>query len=307
MEARANLELKNPAAALADFQLLLNLANRSDRPSNAIAYLVGHAMVSNAIDTVRFGLERRAWPAAALETIQRSLSEVSLPPKLATGLRGERVFFLDSLSTMSAQELYESLNGSGATDPKRSPSLLGSTIWYLRPTGWILEDRVAYSNALQPVIEWLECTPPFRPEKIPSPEETIQKLEDEPLSSLRTPLARSSLAAILRATRVSIYNQARIEESLIACSIERYRLAYGSLPVSLESLVSAFASKLPGDPIYGSPFHYRVTGLDSYLLYSVGWNGIDDGGSEKRPTIRSLEKGEDWVWKMESPGKEKPL
>ena len=43
------------------------------------------------------------------------------------------------------------------------------------------------------------------------------------------------------------------------------------------------------DLITGEPLHYHRTGPDTFKLYAVGWDGIDDGGTI--PT--------DWVWTTE--------
>ncbi len=45
----------------------------------------------------------------------------------------------------------------------------------------------------------------------------------------------------------------------------------------LASLVPEYLSAVPQDPYGDGPLIYRRTG-DSYLIYSVGGNGTDDGG-----------------------------
>ena len=67
--------------------------------------------------------------------------------------------------------------------------------------------------------------------------------------------------------------QTYVNGGLIACEIERYKLAHGKLPATLEEL---HMTGLPHDVINGQPLHYRVIGDDNYLLYSVGWNETDE-------------------------------
>jgi len=66
----------------------------------------------------------------------------------------------------------------------------------------------------------------------------------------------------------------------------------------LDRLVPEFIAKLPPDIITGEPLKYqRANG--EYTLYSVGWNGTDDGGSvsPKQPgEIVDLADG-DWAWR----------
>lgn len=81
----------------------------------------------------------------------------------------------------------------------------------------------------------------------------------------------------------------------MACEIERYRLAHGALPGTLEELHMA---DLPHDIISGGPLHYRVTAGD-YTLYSVGWNETDDGGLIALKLNGVTDPGEgDWVWTL---------
>lgn len=62
-----------------------------------------------------------------------------------------------------------------------------------------------------------------------------------------------------------------------------------------------FASQLPHDIFDGRPLRYRRTDDGKYLLYSIGWNSKDDGGTMEQPKDAqskanwSAEKG-DWVW-----------
>ena len=70
-----------------------------------------------------------------------------------------------------------------------------------------------------------------------------------------------------------------IVRTLIA--IHRARAASGSWPASLESLVPQYLANVPLDAFDGAPLRYRpATGEnDLPLLYSVGVDGVDQGGS----------------------------
>jgi hypothetical protein len=62
-----------------------------------------------------------------------------------------------------------------------------------------------------------------------------------------------------------------------AIAVERYAVAHGSRPRSLELLVPAFLASVPIDPYSGEPVLYRIT-PEEYVISSVGVNGVDDGG-----------------------------
>jgi hypothetical protein len=82
--------------------------------------------------------------------------------------------------------------------------------------------------------------------------------------------AQEGLPGLLRA-------ETMVNEGQIACALERYRLAHGAYPETLEALVPQFMERAPHNIINGQALKYRREG-GGFLLYSVGWNGTDDGG-----------------------------
>lgn len=63
-----------------------------------------------------------------------------------------------------------------------------------------------------------------------------------------------------------------------AISVERFRKTNGGLPASLEQLRLADGSPLPPDPMTGAPLRLTADGAN-YVIYSIGSDGKDDGGS----------------------------
>ena len=74
-------------------------------------------------------------------------------------------------------------------------------------------------------------------------------------------------------------------------------MAHGQYPESLDMLITQYIEKLPHDVIGGGPMIYRRVSEGEFLLYSVGWNGKDDGGvaAFKTDGTVDMENG-DWVW-----------
>jgi hypothetical protein len=65
---------------------------------------------------------------------------------------------------------------------------------------------------------------------------------------------------------------------ITALAIERYRADHdGNPPDALSTLVPAYLSAVPHDPFTTGPLTFRKTG-DSYVVYSVDLNRVDDGG-----------------------------
>jgi hypothetical protein len=81
---------------------------------------------------------------------------------------------------------------------------------------------------------------------------------------------------------------------VLACALERHRLANGNYPEALAALTPRFASQLPNDVVTGKPAVYRQSSDGRFQLYSVGWDGKDDGGTPGK--LPFDEKDGDWVW-----------
>jgi len=88
-----------------------------------------------------------------------------------------------------------------------------------------------------------------------------------------------------------------------AIALKRYQLKHGNYPADLNSLVPEFLPAVPLDPVDGQPLRYRHNADKTFLLYSVGENGVDDGGNPAlEPGVTSSSfawqnpHALDWVW-----------
>ena len=85
---------------------------------------------------------------------------------------------------------------------------------------------------------------------------------------------------------------ARIRLLTVELALRCYRSEEGPVPVDLKNLIPKHLKLLPADPFSGQPLVYRAQGTN-WLLYSVGPDGVDDGGvSVGRPVPGSVPKGD---------------
>ena len=70
-------------------------------------------------------------------------------------------------------------------------------------------------------------------------------------------------------------------------ALREYRRVHGAYPDALDALVPDFLPRLPLDYVDRQPLRY-VRMDDDYLLYSIGKDGRDDGGSHT--------PGNRWWW-----------
>jgi hypothetical protein len=85
-----------------------------------------------------------------------------------------------------------------------------------------------------------------------------------------------------------------LEKQLTATAIalKRYELREGKYPSALSRLVPEFLQALPRDLVDGQPLRYRLNADGTFLLYSIGENGRDDGGD---PAVEHFTRYSDWL------------
>jgi hypothetical protein len=88
-----------------------------------------------------------------------------------------------------------------------------------------------------------------------------------------------------------------------ALALKRYQLQHGNWPEKLAALSPEFLPTVPLDPVDGRPLRYRRNDDGTFVLYSIGENGVDDGGdvTPVRTTYSSTGgwywlRASDWVW-----------
>jgi len=104
--------------------------------------------------------------------------------------------------------------------------------------------------------------------------------------------------AISKAVEKFAAAQSQTDLALVACALERHRLAHGGYPDTLEELAPQYIAKLPHDVINGQPLHYRRTPDGLFVLYSLSWNEKDHGGQVALTKSGAIDrKNSDWVWR----------
>jgi hypothetical protein len=83
------------------------------------------------------------------------------------------------------------------------------------------------------------------------------------------------------------FTQNALNQAVIACALERYGIATGSYPETLNQLIPAYLNRVPSDIVCGRPMIYERTDEGRYLLRSVGPNEQND---------RKTTSSDDWLW-----------
>ena len=121
-------------------------------------------------------------------------------------------------------------------------------------------------------------------------------------------MSARSLAVLSKVTWRSA--RAETERSLVLCAIalKRYSLRYGKPAPDLNALVPEFLAAVPLDYMDGKPMKYRLKPDGTWVLYSVGYDGVDNGGdaslSDPGKGSRNIWAGKDVVWPVAASAEE---
>jgi hypothetical protein len=109
------------------------------------------------------------------------------------------------------------------------------------------------------------------------------------------PLARALCVPCVKCAEPWLRDQVSMRCMITLLAVERYRLAHGRWPEKLADLVPAYLSKVPIDVYDRAPLRYRAFS-EGVMVYSVGMDGIDDGGNLER--IHPKLPGTDWGYRL---------
>lgn len=279
--AKCELLLDEPQKAWRDLTLLLDFGRLvPDKPTgkpmafHSYAIWAKRSIVMRGADIIHRGLESHSWKEAQLEAIEERLKDIDF-----IGLEAESWKGVRSLETTSSLEFVRQVGAAEDrfTDPWQRAKEPVNLFFGLGPRGWTYLWLVHLGNGFQRAAEVLGG---IRGVMIPTQLEHVMG---------RFP-GRDGLPLLA-------YDQVIVDETRIACALERYHFLHSEYPESLDSLAPQLREKVPRDLIGGQPLKYRRTNDERFSLYSIGWNESDDGGQSAAGVslVDNLKSG-DWVW-----------
>jgi hypothetical protein len=254
----AELQSGQSDKALEDVKLTLRLAESIHTEPFLISHLVRIAIVQTALQPVWEGLAGQKWSDAQLVEFDRELAKVDFLADYHLSMRGEMVLlqggFFDYLRR-HPEQLSSLGAGSNSDAPNPGPFAL-----HLIPSGWF------YQNQLRCVRPTMELYLPLADvnQRTISPAATRRadaavQAGTKHITPYNVVVDKMLLLVLGNAPRKFAGGQSSVDLARVAIALERYRLAHGEYPKSLDALVPQFITKLPHDIINGQPLHYRRT------------------------------------------------
>ena len=289
--ASARLLLGESQDAWRDLSLMRDLCRllRSDKPTTLVAGMIEVAVTGLYLQVIQDGLRLGAWREPELAAIQRQLAEIRLLGMLAAALDRERVAVSELIENSTPAERAKIFGSRSRNfwDKVTDPDTLHFE-W--APRGWLYQNMVVVDLLEEKMTTAIDGTNGIvRPREMESAMGAAVKSFAH--FGPYTFFAKRATPNFVRATQTTARNQALVNEAMVACGLERFRLARGFYPQAIEELSPDFVKQLPRDVVNGEPLKYSRAADGGYLLYSIGWNEKDDGGK----SAKTLEEG-DWVW-----------
>ena len=302
LQLRAIAELQNDQSdkALADVKLSFRLIDSIRSEPILISHLVRVALLNITLQPVWEGVAEHKWSDAQLMELDRELAGLDFLADYEFAMRGERAISIASVEHLRRKRDFRQMinddtdiSGNNQEDPFRP---VVGVAFHLVPSSVFYQNELNLARIHQ---QWL--LPIVNVERrIVSPETARQArtaLEEERKHFSPNKMLALLLAPALEACVKKFASaQNSVDLARTGCALERYRLAQGEYPASLDALSPQFMERIPHDIINGQPLHYRRPS-GKFLLYSVGWNGTDDGGQVafRQSGLVDHDNG-DWVW-----------
>jgi len=319
----------------ADLNALLSLSNALRDERLIISQLVRIAITAIAIAPTWEALQTQGWTDAQLAGFQQAWEVLEFSRPMEQALAMERAMGIETFDRLrgSGTEFRQMFGAnytggtsgsSGSVAPTNlaempdfalewSKDHLSSLNLFAQETAWrrlwSYDDELRYLETLQVMVEVprrARSTGSFVSARSWGTNEYQRVWQREDYGSVKYLLSGQVAAALERASAKAARIEAQRELVVTAIAIERFRLRRGKLPPDLSALVPEFLSKPPIDPMDGRLARYRAREDGTFLLYSVGEDGKDDGGDPvpipvpTSPTSQNyyFGNGRDIVWPM---------
>ena len=283
LRASARLAKGDTDGAMSDVLLGIRTSELFADEPMLISQLVRVAILEMNLVPFCDGLHRQQWNDTQLAEFQKTIESIDLLEGTTLAFRGER-----NLVNMWFDQI-----AAGTAKPASDGEIFVDPGWFVDLNRYHI-NRIITENLLARIdVEKHRVSM----QGVPTAGEEMEQLTNVPFAwryAFTTMLIPAYDKIILKMTSA----QAGLDQVMVAAALERHRLAKGGYPETLEELVPARLTKVPGDLFHENGLIYRTEG-DTFALYSTGYNVKDDGGefvvSEGKIVSIKMEEG-DWPW-----------
>ena len=303
--AQCWLLLARPEAALNELTLLHDLCRlpQPDSPGQCVGLIpamIDVAVTGLYVNVIADGLRLHAWHEPQLLALEQQLKQIDLPPVLVGALQRERAALCRTFEDLGARKVVQSdlfyFGPPRELDFWQRVKRTSSVLLAAAPSGWLYQNMALAAELEQHCIDVFDSSSRTI---LPGKERELSKSREHAFAhtSPYNFLAAIAVSDFSRAWHSLAQNQARVCQAQVACTLERYHLARGEYPETLNSLVPKYSLAVPNDIIAGEPLQYRRIDPSTFALYSHGWNQADKhAANATRSTAQDTIPEGAWLW-----------
>jgi len=274
VRACAALELGQTAQAQADVLAGLRLARLAGQSPDSRATLRVQELLGRSLQPIWEGLGQHAWTDPELAVLQHELAGFDLLADYTNALRRVVLAYIEIWRTIPE-------GASPEVAPRPDGGIAPEGGWQLQPRTWWFDSCIQLHNAGWSAIEAVDAAS-GRVREV----NIWMSINDLPLDATSRELLQEAMWWGPNPGAVA-FAQTSVNQAIIACALERFRLAHRFYPEALEELVPSLLPRVPHDAVSGRPMIYQPPGAGSLILRGVGPNGVDD---------RKNSASDDWLW-----------
>ncbi|HSU54041.1 MAG TPA: hypothetical protein VLT36_08300 [Candidatus Dormibacteraeota bacterium] len=275
-EARACalLAVKRPGKAAEDTLTTVDLARLVRQTPNAVSSTRAQTMLVRSLQPLWEGIVSHQWDEPQLAKFQAALAQFNLVVDHTNAIR--RV-------VLANIEIWRGLaeNHNVALPPAAQQRYGDPELFNMQPRAWWFDNCIQLYEAGQTVLTGIDVANAH----VPQPAAWLD-INGLPLDDETTMLLQQSNWPGPSPWIVS-FAQTSVNQGIIACALERFRISHSNYPEQLDELNLEFLGVIPNDLIRGRPMLYQKIETNRFILRSVGPNGIDD---------RKSKTSDDWLW-----------
>jgi hypothetical protein len=288
-DSMLDLRAGRPGDAVRNIKTTLLLAKVSESQHTFINQLVSASLIGMAAPTTWDFLQASA-SAEDLESLQKSWEQLAVAKSVIPAVRMERSWTAAAFTDGDPSRFFIAPRTSSKMPTPAEMWEIAKGEFQMRTSRY--SDELASLKGFEELIDLTE-SPDWR--SMATGTAAIKTSTD------RFPLSKQIFESLLNSLERIASTDTTQKLAITAIAIRRYQIDHsGNLPETLEVLVPKYLAAAPLDIMSGAPLHYKLESA-GYLLYGVGFDGVDDGGNPEAPAgkkYRSFIDGRDIVWPM---------
>jgi hypothetical protein len=295
LRAAAELASNQSDAALDDYKLALRITDSTRQEPAYFAQLRRSLLLLRCLQPVWEGLANRKWSETQLLEIEASLAPFDLQSDRLLAIRSEIILTIDLYERLdqilSPKTIVNSLRDE-SNHNNQIPCLWAGLMWAFYPHGWKYQDEVYLYKYCERHIANLPTAAPVEPGK------NLVSGEPLPEDPFFTVFHLPKMREIINDRDTFENTQISLLQARLACALERYRLAQGEFPETLDALMPQFVQKLP-TAFYGHGplLGYRRTTNGHFLLYPAGMTNVSESFPKNKNARSQYFWEGDGVWR----------